>query len=121
MNELKQQCSITRQFLIRQLNEIKKRGLDGIKFTVCVKPPPTEAEVADLTDDDCLVCIDEYPQQRSLINRKNERVPRKQFPTLDLWFNDTGKVSGKCDYFVIIDCGAVGRDARQQDKPQTSE
>ena len=104
MNELKQQCSITRQFLIRQLNEVKKRGLDGIKFTVCVKPPPTEAEVADLIDDDCLVCIDEYPQQRSLINRKNERVPRKQFPTLDLWFNDAEKVSGKCDYFVIIDC-----------------
>ena len=104
MNKLKQQCSITRQFLICQLNEVKKRGLDGIKFTVCVKPPPTEAEVADLIDDDCLVCIDEYPQQRSLINRKNERVPRRQFPTLDLWFNDVGKVSGKCGYFVIIDC-----------------
>ncbi|XP_062506531.1 uncharacterized protein LOC134183094 isoform X1 [Corticium candelabrum] len=110
MNELKQQCSITRCFLIRQLNEVKKRGLDGIKFTVCVKPPPTEAEVADLIDDDCLVCIDEYPQQRSLINRKNERVPRKQFPTLDLWFNDAEKVS---DF-------AIGRDARQQDEPQTN-
>ncbi|XP_062506351.1 uncharacterized protein LOC134182925 [Corticium candelabrum] len=109
MNELIQQCSITRQFLIRQLNEVKKRGLDGIKFTVCVKPPPTEAEVADLIDDDCLVCIDEYPQQRSLINRKNERVPRKQFPTLDLWFNDAEKVSD----------GAIGRDARQEDELQT--
>ena len=104
MNELKQQCSITRCFLIRQLNEVKKRGLDGIKFTVCVKPPPTKAEVADLIDDDCLVCIDEYPQQKSLINRKNERVPRRQFPTLNLWFNDAEKVSGECDYFVIIDC-----------------
>ena len=103
MNDLKQQCSITRQFLIRQLNEVKKRGLDGIKFTVCIKPLSTEVEVADLIDDDCLVCIDEYPQQRSLINRKNERVPRKQFRTLDLWFNDSGKVSGKCDYFVIVD------------------
>ena len=95
-NELKQQCSITRQFLIRQLNEVKKRGLDGIKFTVCVNPPPAEAEVADLIDDDCLVCIDDYPQKKSLINRKNERVSRRQFPTLDLWFNDAGKVSGKC-------------------------
>ena len=34
MNELKQQCSVTRQFLIPQLNEVKKRGLDGFKFTV---------------------------------------------------------------------------------------
>ncbi|XP_062506673.1 uncharacterized protein LOC134183207 [Corticium candelabrum] len=109
-NELKQHCSITRQFLIRQLNEVKKRGLDGIKFTVCVNPPPAEAEVADLIDDDCLVCIDDYPQKKSLINQKNERVSRRQFPALDLWFNDAGKVSD----------GAIGCYARQQDEPQTN-
>ena len=64
MNELKQQCSITRQFLIRQLNEVKKRGLDGFKFTVCVKPLANELEDADSINDDTLVCIDEYPHQR---------------------------------------------------------
>ena len=96
-HELKQQCSIIRQFLIRQLNEVKKRGLDGFKFTVCVKPPPTDAEDAKSIDDNSLVCIDKYPQQKGLTNQKNGRVSRDQFPTLNIWFSDSMKVSGECD------------------------
>ena len=96
-HELKHQCSIIRQFLIDQLNEAKKRGLDGFKFTVCVQLPSTGAEDAQSIDDDSLVCIDKYPSQKGLMNQKNERVPREQFPTLDIWFSDSMKVSGECD------------------------
>ena len=96
-HKLKHQCSIIRQFLIHQLNEAKKRGLDGFKFTVCVQTPPTDAEDTQSIDDDSLVCIDKYPQQQGLMNQKNDRVPRDQFPTLDIWFSDSMKVSGECD------------------------
>ena len=96
-HELKHQCSIIRQFLIDQLNEAKKRGLDGFKFTVCVQLPSTGAEDAQSIDDDSLVCIDKYPSQKGLMNQKNERVAREQFPTLDIWFSDSMEVSGECD------------------------
>ncbi|XP_062506410.1 uncharacterized protein LOC134182981 [Corticium candelabrum] len=88
-DELKHQCSIIRQFLIHQLNEAKKRGLDGFKFNVCVYLPSSEAEDTQSIEDDCLVCIDKYPSQQSLINQKNDRVSREQFPTLDIWFSDS--------------------------------
>ena len=97
-DELKRQCSIIRQFLIDQLNEAKKRGLDGFKFNVCVYVPSSEAEDSQSIDDDCLVCIDKYPSQRSLINQKNDRVSRDQFPTLDIWFSDSRESLGKYDY-----------------------
>ena len=45
--------------------------------SLCVKPLVSESEDADSIDDDCLVCIDEYPHQKLLTNYKNERVPRK--------------------------------------------
>ena len=96
-HKLKHQCSIIRQFLIHQLNEAKRRGLDGFKFTVCVRTPPTDAEDTQSIDDDSLVCIDKYPQQQGLMNQKNDRVPRDQFPTLDIWFSYSMKVSGECD------------------------
>ena len=95
---LRQQCSITRQFLIDQLNEAKKRGMDGLKFTVWIKPHSTCARDADSIDDDCLVCIDNYPQQVGLVNQKSKYVSRFKFPTLDIWFSEPLKVSGKCDY-----------------------
>ena len=98
LDKLKHQCNIIRQFLIRQLNEAKKRGLDGFKFTVCVNLPSTEAEDAQSIDDDSLVCIDKYPSQRGLINQKNDRVSREQFPTLDIWFSDSRESLGKYDY-----------------------
>ena len=97
-HELKHQCSIIRQFLIDQLNEAKKRGLDGFKFNVCVYLPSSEAEDSQSIEDDCLVCIDKYPSQRSLINQKNDRVSRDQFPTLDIWFSDSRESLGKCGY-----------------------
>ena len=106
-DELKHQCSIIRQFLIHQLNEAKKRGMDGFKFTLCVKPPLTDAEDAKSIDDDSLVCIDKYPQQKGLINQKNDHVPREQFPTLDIWFSDSMKVSGECDclkHIIFCNC-----------------
>ena len=96
-DELKHQCSIVRHFLIHQLNEAKKRGLDGFKFTVCINPPPTDAEDAKSIDDDSLVCIDQYPQQKGLMNLKKDRVLREQFPTLDIWFSDSMEFSGECD------------------------
>ncbi|XP_062506405.1 uncharacterized protein LOC134182977 [Corticium candelabrum] len=92
-DELKHQCSIVRHFLIHQLNEAKKRGLDGFKFTVCINPPPTDAEDAKSIDDDSLVCIDQYPQQKGLMNLKKDRVLREQFPTLDIWFSDSMEFS----------------------------
>ena len=96
-DDLKHQCSIIRHFLIHQLNEAKKRGLDGFQFTVCVKPPPTDAEDAKSIDDDSLVCTDKYPLQECLVNRKYDYVPLDQFPILDIWFSDSTEVSGECD------------------------
>ena len=99
MNRLKQQCSIIRQFLIRQLNEVKKRGMDGFNFTVCVKPLTSDSQDAKRIDDGTLVSIDKYPHQQGLINQKRELVSRKkQFPTLDIWFSDSRESLGKYDY-----------------------
>ena len=98
-DDLKHQCSIIHQFLIHQLDEAKKRGLDiasSLRY-VSIKPSPTDAEDAKSIDDDSrsLVCFDKYPLQKSLINQKKGCVARGQFPNLGIWFSDSMK--GECD------------------------
>ncbi|XP_062506771.1 uncharacterized protein LOC134183293 [Corticium candelabrum] len=100
-HELKHQCSIICQFLIDQLNEAKKRGLDGFKFNVCVRLPPAGAEGAQSIDDDSLVCIDKYPSQKGLMNQKNERVAREQFPTLNIWFSDSRETLEQTEHEML--------------------
>lgn len=89
-SDLGQQASQLRVVVAEQLIQGKRRGMDGFQFEICVHP--TVAEAPTEVDYDCLASLDEYPDEKLLVNRhKDAIVPPAN---LDLWYFKQEQVSG---------------------------
>ena len=78
---LREHCRFLKGFLVEQLNQAKRRGMDGFQFEVCVHPVRNELDYEELA------CIDNYPCN-PLINRRDDLLTKTQCPMLDLWIDE---------------------------------
>ncbi len=78
---LREHCRFLKGFLVEQLNQAKRRGMDGFQFEVCVHPVGNEVDYEELA------CIDNYPSN-PLINRRDDLLAMTQCPMLDLWIDE---------------------------------
>jgi hypothetical protein len=86
--------------LTQELTLAKRRGMDGFEFELCVHPPKQQ-----VCDDDMyteLACLDHYPLNSKLLNRRDERIRRPK--QLCLWYPNE-KVSNEIE--IVSSDGVV--------------
>ena len=81
---IRQHCIDARVRLVQELTHAKRRGMDGFKFELCVHPTLIpQLKDAEYNFEE-LACLDYYPLDCTLVNRKSRRI--QQPKQLCLWY-----------------------------------
>lgn len=85
IKDLEEVCYDVRTFVSQQLigGGIIEVSVFEIKFGMYFQP----GSVSESIDFECLVCLDEYPQQSVLISNAKRRVQTKECKGLQIWFS----------------------------------
>ena len=93
--EIRRSCVETREFIVSQLEDVKKQGLAGFQFSVCFQHLTAEEQPFIPIQDDFLVCLDHYPQSKRLcyLNNKKVRLTEEVKECIAMWFPRNGEES----------------------------
>ena len=91
--EVQKICVETREFIVSQLEDVKKQGLAGFQFSVCFQHVTAKDKPFVPVQDKCLVRLDQYPQSKRLfyINRKSIVITREDEEGVAIWFPKIGE------------------------------
>ena len=90
---VRKSCVETREFLVSQLEDVKKQGLAGFQFSVCFQHLTARDKPFVPIQDNCLVRLDQYPQSKRLfyINKKSIVIKREEEEGVAIWFPKIGE------------------------------
>ena len=93
--EVRKSCVETREFVVSQLEDVKKQGLAGFQFSVCFQHLAAEDKPFVPIQDNCLVCLDHYSQSKRLcyFNKKRVRLTEEDKESVAIWFPRNGESS----------------------------
>ena len=91
--EVRKSCVETREFVVSQLEDVKKQGLSGFQFSVCFQHLAAEDKPFVPIQDNCLVCLDHYSQSKRLcyFNKKRVRLTEEDKESVAIWFPRNGE------------------------------
>ena len=93
--DVRKSCIETREFIVSQVEDVKKQGLAGFQFSVCFQHVTAGDKPFVPVQDNCLARLDCYPRLKRLfyINNKLVDLTEEDKECVAMWFPRNGGAS----------------------------